>query len=1069
MAEMDVDAELALLLKEQEQFMQGGKVSSVKLHTKPKPAPSASNAPPTLASAVMRGAVLERSAPVTRPMPTIVGTAQGFPSTKKQSVFGRRRAEAAKTQAPPLRSSSAIPSDIQADNDSAIANMSLDEIKSAQDELHASLSPEVLAMFRNRAKAKAPAPAVAPPAVAPPVAATPRTQRPLPRVSNDAELASAVQGLPDEERAKHEWMTSLPPTTSSSSTAVRVDFDGHVLPATDGLLPPSHSGLYHHGDDPDRPGYTIEELVLLARSTVASQRVVACTVLGKVLRQPEDSAIAVGPIALALRHALDDANQSVLTAGIDALHAALVRFDVLCIQPTGVAMTPVDRFGKLRVVRYLQPAAKQDTDEDDDGDKDPDDVPMELKELAAADAIQALLKTHLPFRLRHLLSLSSLRGTRSHDQVLDLCVALAMHSRRAATHLLEVKGMTSVLLELLSHEGIDDVLATLAMRRKTMVLLRRLCQANAALAAVCLQDQLLTATKVVLAIRHPGLLPLQLDALRLWSVCLSYGIDLHSVAYLYPLLCGYPAAGLAADGVALSPWPIEVQCAILDALTLLVRNGVEAAQYYRLLPFFVQQATDLLSQHAALSTSPMVAAAVRFLAAAWPIVQFNTTILDVDPYIRVTPVLSTLFDAVLASSTGLEWLPDLLAYFTALAAAPAKQLPPVSLAGLAKAMTPGFLKQLAPHRSIGVACALFCTTHGSSETAVLWPLCVAWLASCQPGDEADARSIVRVLFATQFPALCALFSAMAGASPNPKETCHVVQPEDAPSTLPWPTYWLFSLFSRIASSDMSASAWQTLLAEACSLLLQLETSAPALLDATPTAHKLVHLSHVYLLETDAWLSPAVATHLQPLVAHYVNAVAADGWHDALGHVVQCYKPCEPGKEPALVQSFVESLLQVFCGASYGDVGVSAIMTLCLHPSLPLELRLWLWSELSMNGGLALVTVPTALASSLLATTESKMLDAYVASVVSVTITATRGKDLYAVATHHLARYCLGASELAASQRQQQVWLRLLQSPAKALAADLAGHAEAKDARAKVQWCLLQPSFASVQPTLHSLL
>ncbi|KDO18922.1 hypothetical protein SPRG_15764 [Saprolegnia parasitica CBS 223.65] len=630
--------------------------------------------------------------------------------------------------------------------------------------------------------------------------------------------------------------------------------------------------------------------------------------------------------------------------------------------------------------------------------------------------------------------------------------------------------MTSVLLELLSHEGIDDVLATLPMRRKTMVLLRRLCQADAALAAMCLQDQLLTATKVVLAIRHPGLLPLQLDALRLWSVCLSYGIDLHSVAYLYPLLCGYPAAGLASDAVTLSPWPIEMQCAILDALALLVRNGVEAAQYYRLLPFFVQQATDLVAQQSALVASPMVAAAVRFLAAAWPIVQFNTTILDVDPYVRVTPVLSTLYDTVLASSTGLEWLPDLLTYFTELTAAPAKQLPPVSLAALASAMQPAFLTQLAPHRSIGVACALFYTTHGSSDAAVaLWPLCLEWLATCEPGDEADVRSIVRILFEKPCPALCALFTAMAGPSPSPKETCHVVQPEDAPSTLPWPTYWLFSLFSRIASSDMSATAWQTLLTEACSLLLQLETSSPALLASTPTAHKLVHLSHVYLLETDAWLSPAVATPLQALVAHYLDAVAADGWHEALSYVVQCYKPCELGKEPALVQSFIESLLQVFCGASYGDVGLSAIVTLCLHPSLPLELRLWLWSELSTNGGLALVTVPTALVLSLLATTDSKMLDAYVGSVVSETITATRGKDLYAVATHHLARYCLGASELAASQRQQQVWLRLLQSPSKALVKDVVGHAEAKDARAKMQWCIQQPAFALVQSTLQSLL
>ncbi|OQR85253.1 RNA polymerase II-associated protein 1 [Achlya hypogyna] len=1054
MADMDIDAELALLLKEQEAFMKGGKVSSVKLHTAPKKPEPATAAPPTLSSSVMRGGVVERAAPVTRPMPKLVGTTEGFPSTKKQSLFGRRRQQ--QQQAPPapapLRSSAAIPDDIQSDNDAAIAAMSLDEIKKAQSELQASLSPEILDMFRNRAKVRAPTPSAAvaspAPAVAPVVATAPKV--PPQRISNDAELASAVQALPDEERAKHEWMTAVP-APATPSAEVRFDFNGVELPTTPtDVLPPSHSGLYHHGDDPDRPGYTVDELLLLARSTVASQRVMACTVLGKVLRRP--TALSVGPIALVLRHALDEANQSVLTAGIDALHAALVRFDVLGIQPTGVALTPVDRLGRPNVVRYPEPAEVNDEAEE---------APIELKELAQLDAIQALLRTHLPFRLRHLLALPSLANTTSLDQVIDMCIALAMHSRQAATQLLQVKGFSGVLMELLAHDGIDDLLASLETRRKTLVLLRRLCQADAALAAICLQDQLLTATKVALAIRHPGLLPLQLDVIKLWSVCLTYGIDVHSFAYLYPLLCGYPAAGLAtqAGDVAIAPWPTEMQLQILEALRVLVATGTEAAQYYRLLPYFVQQAVDLVKA----STDQTPVAAVNFLAGAWPIVQHNTAILDIEPYVAVTPLLRARYSAAVATSADLEGLKSLVQYFSALAASPAVQIAEVSLLTLANEMTPSFLRQLAPHRATGISCAAFYAAHASAPVVTeLWPLGFNWLASCRPGDEADAHAVLDLLFRSEYPALAALLQALLGPSPNAKETCHVIQPDNARPTLPWPSSWIFSVFSRIAASELSAAEWQTLLAQACGLLLQLEATAPQLLATTATAQKLVHLAHVYLLETDSWLAPAVAEPLQALVSSYVAQLDGGVWYEALDHVVQSYKQCEAGKEAALVQSFVESLVHVFCGASYGDRGLSAVLMLCLLPSVPVSLRVWLWTELRANGSLALVVVPSTLVEPLLAPTDPKLVECYVSSLTSQALTASRGHDLYTLAVAHVARYCLGGTSVELPQRLQQTLLRVLQTPSPDLVRDVLTSKYAVDADSKLQWCGQEPAFVAVQ-------
>ena len=48
---------------------------------------------------------------------------------------------------------------------------------------------------------------------------------------------------------------------------------------------PVYLGLHHHGKDPSSPGYTLEELFILARSSFLQQRVLALQVLAKIMRQ----------------------------------------------------------------------------------------------------------------------------------------------------------------------------------------------------------------------------------------------------------------------------------------------------------------------------------------------------------------------------------------------------------------------------------------------------------------------------------------------------------------------------------------------------------------------------------------------------------------------------------------------------------------------------------------------------------------------------------------------------------------------------------------------------------------
>ncbi|KAI9592051.1 RPAP1-like protein [Syncephalis fuscata] len=70
-------------------------------------------------------------------------------------------------------------------------------------------------------------------------------------------------------------------TESSSTTTTRYDLRGQPILSNSEV--PVHHGLHHHGKEQDKAGYTIEELLLLARSAVAAQRATAWRILSRIL------------------------------------------------------------------------------------------------------------------------------------------------------------------------------------------------------------------------------------------------------------------------------------------------------------------------------------------------------------------------------------------------------------------------------------------------------------------------------------------------------------------------------------------------------------------------------------------------------------------------------------------------------------------------------------------------------------------------------------------------------------------------------------------------------------------
>ena len=91
---------------------------------------------------------------------------------------------------------------------------------------------------------------------------------------------------------KLEWMQ---PSTSASKNSydpnasavspknLRFSFKGELIPPRTASEIPVTAGLHHHGDAPYAAGYTITELVHLARSSFAAQRCIAFQTLGRML------------------------------------------------------------------------------------------------------------------------------------------------------------------------------------------------------------------------------------------------------------------------------------------------------------------------------------------------------------------------------------------------------------------------------------------------------------------------------------------------------------------------------------------------------------------------------------------------------------------------------------------------------------------------------------------------------------------------------------------------------------------------------------------------------------------
>ncbi|KAA8582160.1 hypothetical protein FQN60_008900 [Etheostoma spectabile] len=261
------------------------------------------------------------------------------------------------------------------------------------------------------------------------------------------------------EPEKLEWMRDLPsPRRKGTKKAMqaRFDFAGSLIPPTEDL--PTHLGLHHHGEEPERAGYSLQELFLLSRSQLIQQRSLALSTLANILskaRSGEYLSVLQGSVVstlldagllFLLRFALDDGVEGVITAAVHALKALLVcPEDEECLDCTfswfrGLASFP------------LLPSAHEEEEEEEEG------LPECMKEtakekeekksdhdVARQDVVKGLLKMKLLPRLRYILEVVR-PSPRVVQNVLQILTRIARHSSSSATQVLDSPRLMEMLV-----------------------------------------------------------------------------------------------------------------------------------------------------------------------------------------------------------------------------------------------------------------------------------------------------------------------------------------------------------------------------------------------------------------------------------------------------------------------------------------------------------------------------------------------------------------------------------------------------------------------------------------------
>lgn len=308
---------------------------------------------------------------------------------------------------------------IHSQNVDTLSKMSPVELNMEREKLIQSMDPSLIDFIKQmRSKKSCP---IEPEPVKPPVESAPV----IPDLAHVAQEKNWVN-FNEIEDEKLEWMkdvtVEVPRPKEGESYEARFDWKGTLLPFNDDdTASGDNRELYLHGDEPHRPGYTLQELFRLARSDVLQQRVSALTAIQGMLAiynqgfYDQVLELPISKIFFLLRFSLDDKAVPVVEQSVIGLANLFYNnsdeFLLDCIFDTKLGRSePVLRDSKKRMqlefsFKKMSVSGTYQTPVPDEEAMLKEDAALNDFQLAETDLVKCLLRTNIIERIQYLVNI----------------------------------------------------------------------------------------------------------------------------------------------------------------------------------------------------------------------------------------------------------------------------------------------------------------------------------------------------------------------------------------------------------------------------------------------------------------------------------------------------------------------------------------------------------------------------------------------------------------------------------------------------------------------------------------
>ena len=357
---------------------------------------------------------------------------------------------------------------------------------------------------------------------------------PLQSVTENLINGAAEEGTPQDIRHRFfpgapmfdpslEWIQPIKAAENSSASAVRFDLNGKPVPVELSSTLPTHLGLHHHAEG-EHAGYTLDDVLLLSRSTVPAQRASMLRVLARVagrLGRNLKGDLADGVEELKGQETL--LRRRFLAAAVEAV-GERGSVGVMAIELLWECLVQWDRDMMFLDSAELKLPPKSETATNPNV-TEPQELPR------SSDFVTSLPLDYLLSRFSDVLGFPAM-STESLSQLLEILYRLAQHTNDIANSIVTAPNLITNLFRTLILTPIPPIDSSPPPNHFALVFLRLLARASRSNASALaeLADSLL---RFITPLPPSSLYPLSLaislltSTLNLYSALASYGMYSH--------------------------------------------------------------------------------------------------------------------------------------------------------------------------------------------------------------------------------------------------------------------------------------------------------------------------------------------------------------------------------------------------------------------------------------------------------------------------------------------------------------------------------------------------------------